>query len=78
MTNFADIKQEVVLFYQNLFGKEDSMVVEKSMEDIQKIIQRHLPVQLQNLLISSFTSEEIRATIFSLNSNKAPALMAIL
>lgn len=72
LTDIQDIQYEVVEFYKTLLGSANSNISGGSVELLQSILHTFLNFDGQHELIKPITAEEIKATMFSLNGNKAP------
>ncbi|PKI77055.1 hypothetical protein CRG98_002558 [Punica granatum] len=66
----AEIKEEAVKFYKQLLGAD--FTSEASLDQIESLIQRKVPADLADMLVSRITDEEIKTALFSMGDNKAP------
>lgn len=67
-----EIKTEAVLHFDNFLNSQPSNLEEASVEHLQEVIDYRCPREIAVGLVSPVQGEEIKRTLFSMSTNKAP------
>jgi hypothetical protein len=70
--DIAQLKSMALEFYRNLLGSKNTHFTDASAERVKQLISPIVPIEEATLLERDVTAEEIKKTIFSMKSNKAP------
>ena len=72
LTLFAEISNEVVIFFKKLIGTEDAKVIGCSRSLIIELFAVYFPKEVHLALTRSVTAEEVNNLMFSITGDKAP------
>lgn len=75
LTEEKDIKREILSFYMDLLGTEDTNCTGSIMYDLHSLLVFRLSENLATSLSQPFTKEDIKAVVHNLPSNKSPGRM---
>jgi hypothetical protein len=70
--DIAQLKSMALEFYRNLLGSKNTHFTDASAERVKQLISPIVPIEEATLLERDVTAEEIKKTISSMKSNKAP------
>lgn len=71
ITDYEQVKQIAVNFYQDLFGKKVESRSDMGFK-IKEVVKKALTQKQRKLLITEISSDEIKKVLFSMEKGKAP------
>ena len=72
MEDPAQIKQEIIAFYQQLFGHSNIVYEGAMMNRVSDLMSPKISAETRSFLLQAVTDDEVKGPMFSLGSEKAP------